>query len=162
MRETRVIGKDVRRIDALAKVLGKATYSDDLVFPHMLYGKVLHSPYAHARIVEIDTSGAKQLSGVHAVLTAEDIQNNDQYHRTGDTWVLAEEEVRYVGDIVAIVAADSEEIAEEAIESIKVKYEALPAVTSLSDALSGKALTRSDKSDNVAMPLKVTRGGRGG
>lgn len=158
MKKLNVIGKNVRRIDALAKVLGKAVYSDDLVFPHMLHGKAFHSALPHAKILKLDVSKAKALPGVETVLTAKDMINNDKYHRTGDTWVLAEDEVRYVGDIIAIVAAENEKIAERAINLIEIEYEPLPAVINLEDAASGVNLTRSDKPDNIAMPIQVTRG----
>ncbi len=158
MKKLNVIGKGVQRIDALAKVLGKAVYSDDFALPHMLYGKALHSAFPHARILKLDVAKAKKLHGVHSVLTAKDVINNDKYHRTGDTWVLAEDEVRYVGDIIAIVAADSEKIAEQAINLMEIEYEPLPAVINLKDAVGCVNLTRSDKSDNIAMPIQVTRG----
>lgn len=158
MEDLHVIGKSVRRVDALAKVLGKAVYSDDLVLPHMLYGKALHSSYPHARILKLDVSKAKELSGVHAVLTAEDAPNNKKYHRTGDTWVLADGEVRFIGDIVAIVAAKNEEIAEEAIRLIEVEYQPLPVVAYIKEALTADNLTRNDKSDNIAMSFNVSRG----
>jgi CO/xanthine dehydrogenase Mo-binding subunit len=153
-----VIGKSVPRVDALAKVLGKAIYSDDLVLPHLLHGKALHSSHPHAQIVKLDVSKAKALSGVHAVLTAEDVQNNNRYHRTGDTWVLAEREVRFIGDIIAVVAAENENIAEEAVCLIDVEYQPLPAVAAIKHALTGDHLARNDKSNNIAMSFSVSRG----
>lgn len=159
MEKLDVIGKSVSRIDAVAKVIGKAVYSDDLVLPNMLVGKVLRSAYAHAKILRLDVSKARALPGVHAVLTAEDLPTNRLYHRTGDTWVFADGEVNYIGDIVAAVAADNEEIAQEALKLIEVEYELLPVVASLKDAMDAdKPKVHSHKENNVAMHIQVTRG----
>ena len=121
------VGKDVPRIDAFEKVTGTALYTGDLRLPGMLYAKLLKSPHAHARIVNIDTSEAEKLLGVRAVLTGE-----ETLYKVGiyisDKEPLAREKVRYVGEPVAAVAADTEEIAEQAVELIKVEYEDLPAV----------------------------------
>ncbi len=155
------IGKSVNRIDGSAKVTGKAMYSDDLILPRTLIAKVLHSKYSHAKILGIDTKKAKELPGVVAVYTAKDIKFNDKYFRMGatnSTWILAEEYVRYIGDMVAFVVAENEEIAEEALNLIKVDYEVLPVVATLSDAYEGQTLARKDKPGNVAMPLFVERG----
>ena len=111
MDEFKVIGKGVPRIDAVAKATGKAVYCEDFNIPGMLHGKALHSAYSHAKILRLDVSKAKALPGVAAVLTAKDLIRNDYYH-FGDSWVLADEEVNYIGDIIAIVAAESEKIAE--------------------------------------------------
>lgn len=132
-----MIGKPVPRIDGRAKVTGKAIYSDDLILPRTMYAKVLHAKYAHAKILRIDTEKAKALPGVVAVYTAKDIKFNDKYFRMGnthDTWVLAEDYVRYIGDMLAFVVAEEEEIAEEALDLIEVDYEELPVVSHLKDA----------------------------
>jgi CO/xanthine dehydrogenase Mo-binding subunit len=130
MAELRIVGTDVKKIDAPAKAMGKARYSSDrsIGVPGMLYGKVLFSPHAHARIAGIDTSKALALSGVKAVLTGRDAPD----HRNGilidDRHVLCREMARFVGDPVACVAAVSPEIAEEAVGLIEVDYDVLPAV----------------------------------
>ena len=121
------VGKSVPRTIEADKVTGKAVYIDDLKRPGMLYGKILYSNHAHARIKSIDIFKAKQLEGVRTVLTGQDIPDV----RVGflkDQTVLKKDVVRQYRDEVAAVAAISPEIAEEAISLIKVEYEKLPAV----------------------------------
>lgn len=156
-----MIGKPVPRIDGKAKVTGKALYSDDVILPRTMHAKVLHAKYAHARILRIDTEKTEALPGVVAVYTAKDIKFNDKYFRMGtthDTWVLAEEYVRYIGDMIAFVVAEEEEIAEAALDLIEVEYEKLPVVAYLADAFQADNLARGDKPGNMAMPLVVGRG----
>lgn len=156
-----MIGKPIPRVDGKAKVTGKALYSDDIILPRTMYAKVLHAKYAHAEILNIDTEKAKAYPGVVAVYTAKDIKLNDKYFRMGDThdtWVLAENYVRYIGDMVAFVVAEEEEIAEKALDLIEVEYEKLSVVASLNDAFQADNLARGDKPGNVAMPLVVDRG----
>jgi 4-hydroxybenzoyl-CoA reductase subunit alpha len=115
-------------IDAAGKTTGAGKYADDFTLPGMLVGKILHSPYPHARIKSIDTSRAKALDGVVAVVTGEDAPNPYGILPVGhDETALAVGKVRYVGDHVACVAAVTEEIAERALELIDVDYEPLPA-----------------------------------
>ena len=125
--EYSTVGKSIRRIDALEKVTGRAQYLDDLKFKDALYGKILRSPHAHARIKKIDTSKARELPGVRAVVTGVDAP-----YRGGeairDQTFLAVEKARFVGEPVAAVAAETERIAEQAIGLIQVEYEQLPAV----------------------------------
>lgn len=139
--EYKVIGKIVPRVDGNEKVLGKIKYTSDLKFPGMLYGKVLRSPHAHARILSIDYSKAKKLHGVVEVITADDVPNNKGIIglTIADCGVLAKEKVRYIGDAVAAVAAVSEEIAEKALELIDVKYEMLPTVFDPEEAMKPEA-----------------------
>ncbi len=131
-----VIGKRNRKVEGLAKVTGEALYADDLVLPRMLFGKLLRSTQAHARIESIDTSRARAMPGVHAVITGRDLP---EYYGiipwTQDEQALCEEKVRYVGDAVAAVAADSEAVAEDALRAIVVRYQPLPAVTDIDSAL---------------------------
>lgn len=124
------VGKSVPRIDSLPKALGAAKFVDDMVLPYMLYGKILRSPYAHARIVNINVTKAKELSGVKALVTANDTLKRKfgLLPRVRDQHMLAVDKVRYFGEEVAAVAAISEDIAEEALGLIKVEYEELPAV----------------------------------
>ena len=136
MKEYSVIGKSTPRIDVKEKAVGEAQYTADIMLPKMLYGKILHSPYAHARILNIDTSRAERLPGVKAVATGKDI--TDKPHgliRTPpaplflrDKFALAKDKVRFIGDEVAAVAAVDLDTAEEALELIEVEYEELPAV----------------------------------
>jgi 4-hydroxybenzoyl-CoA reductase subunit alpha len=127
MNDFSVIGKSIAMVDAAGKTTGAGKYTDDLSLPGMLVGKILHSPYPHARIKHIDTSRAQALDGVVAVITGADAPNPYGILPVGhDETALAVEKVRYVGDHVACVAAISEEIAENAIELIDVEYEPLP------------------------------------
>lgn len=136
MAELSMVGKSEIRKDALAKVTGEAKFARDLKVAGMLYGKVLRSPYPHARIIRIDTSKAKELRGVKVVVTAEDAPQVMAGDMVVDRHILARDRVRYVGDPVAAVAADSEEIAEEALDLIEVDYEQLPAVFDAEESMS--------------------------
>lgn len=127
MKKYSYIGQDIARIDAIEKVTGTALYTGDLKLPGMLYARLLKSPYAHAKIVCIDTSEAEKLPGVRAILTGEEAPYRFGIYMA-DKVMLAREKVRYVGEPVVAVAADTEEIAEQAVELIKVEYEELPAV----------------------------------
>jgi 4-hydroxybenzoyl-CoA reductase subunit alpha len=132
-----VIGKPVPKKDAALKVTGEAKYADDLFLHGMLYGKLLRSPHAHARILSIDTSRAASLPGVRAVITGKDfpgIKYGNMAH-TRDYLPLPIDTVRYIGEEVAAVAATSEEIAEEALDLIRVEYEPLPAVFDPEEAM---------------------------
>ena len=138
-----VIGKRKPRKDGIAKVTGDARYADDLKLPGMLFGKILRSPHPHARIVNIDTSRARRLSGVKAVITGKDtaglpygdvdVARYLPPHMAGEVpdfpnvkHPLALDKVRYIGDEVAAVAATDEATALEALELIQVEYELLP------------------------------------
>ncbi len=128
MTDYSIIGKPTAMVDAAAKTTGSGKYTDDLTVPGMLVGKILHSPYPHARIKHIDTSRAEQLEGVVAVATGKDAPNPYGILPVGhDEHALALDKVRYVGDNVACVAAVSEAVAEKALELIDVEYELLPA-----------------------------------
>ncbi len=125
-----VVGNRVPKIDATDLATGRAVFTDDIQLPGMLYGKILTSPHAHARIRSIDTSKAEALPGVKAVLTAKDVP--ETYYGVSparyDEHVLATDKVRYVGDEVAAVAAVDEKTCLDALALIEVDYEVLPAV----------------------------------
>jgi len=125
-----VIGKSVPKMDGRVKVTGQAKYTGDLKFPNMLVGKILHSPYAHAKILSIDTSAAEKLPGVKAVITHKDVPSL-KYGISPARWdenIFCIDKVRYVGDKVAAVAAIDEDTVYKALKLIKVEYEELPAV----------------------------------
>ena len=123
-----VIGKSIAMVDAAGKTTGAGKYTDDFSLPGMLVGKILHSPYPHARIKRIDTSRAKALDGVVAVVTGADAPNPYGILPIGhDETAMAVDKVRYIGDNVACVAAVNEEVAERSLELIDVEYELLPA-----------------------------------
>ncbi len=128
---------DARRLDGAAKVRGEPVYTADLTHPGMLYGRVLRSAHAHARILGIDTSAAESHPGVIAVLTAADLKDISPYHGplVKDTPVLAMDKVRYEGDAVAAVAAETLEAATAALALIRVEYEPLPTLRTMDDAL---------------------------
>ncbi len=122
------IGARIPMVDSAAKVSGAGKYADDFALPGMLVGKVLHSPHAHARIRSIDASAAERLAGVFAVVTGRDTPVKYGILPIGhDETIFAVDKVRYIGDNVAGVAAESEAIAEEALSLIRVEYELLPA-----------------------------------
>ena len=123
-----IVGKPTAMVDAAAKTTGAGKYADDLSLPGMLMGKILHSPYPHARIKRIETGRAAQLEGVIAIVTGKDAPNPYGILPVGhDEHALALDKVRYVGDNVACVVAVSEAVAEQALELIEVDYEVLPA-----------------------------------
>src|SRR5579872_4187856 len=128
MSEFSVIGKSTALIDSAAKTTGCGKYADDYSLPGMLIGKILHSPHPHARIKKIDASKALALDGVICVVTGADAPNKYGILPVGhDETALAVDKVRYVGDHVACVVAETESIAEQALELIHVDYEPLPA-----------------------------------
>ena len=131
--EYRYIGKAVPRKDAYEITTGRAKYINDIHLPHMLHGKVLRSPHPHANIKSIDISKARKLPGVKAVLTYKDVPD----WRVGNPLHLRvlDSKVRFVGDTVALVAADTEDIANEALDLIDVEYEVLPAVYDVEKAI---------------------------
>ncbi len=142
MARTRVVGQKERRVDARPLVTGAPVYAAEFEQPNMLHARILHSPHAHANIRRVDKSKALALPGVYAVLTYEDVPR--VAHSTAgqpypelspyDTYLL-DNRVRYVGDWVAFVAAETSAIAEEALGLIEVEYEVLPAVFDLFEAM---------------------------
>ncbi len=124
-KEFKVLGKSVVRKDAIEKVKGEAKYIADIQLPAMLHARFLRSPYAHARIKNIDTSRAEALPGVKCVLT---YRNVPRVHPQRKFEFLLDETVHHPGEEVAAVAAITPEIAENALKLINVEYEVLPAV----------------------------------
>jgi len=153
--EFKVVGHNIPRVDGKALVKGAPVFTDDLMLPGMLYGKILWSPHAHARIKRIDATRAKALAGVHAVLTYKDVPRVP-YTRAGQDYpepspwdyFILDNKVRYVGDRVAAVAAESLEIAEEAVKLIEVEYEILPAVFDPIEAMKPGAPIIHDEPDS--------------
>lgn len=146
----RFLGKATRRKDAVEIVTGRAKFVGDIKLPYMLYGKVLRSPHPHANIKSIDTSKAKKLPGVHTVIT----------HKEAPEWKLGnpshrhllDSKVRFVGDAVALIAAETEEIATEAMELIDVEYELLPAVYDVEEAMKPNAPQLYDQFPRNTLP----------
>ena len=136
-----VVGQDISRADAVPKATGAATYTVDVTFPGMLHAKVLRSPHAHARLVAIDASKALAMPGVHAVVTRDDLEGlNPTYgYFIKDMPIVAIDKVRYIGDTVAAVAAETELQAVAALEQIAVEYEILPVVATVDEAMAEAA-----------------------
>jgi xanthine dehydrogenase molybdenum-binding subunit len=155
------VGKALPNPDALAKITGKARFTDDYRFPGMLHARTLRAGIPHARILSIDTAAARALAGVHAVLTHEDVPGRNLHGLVTVDWpVLCADKVRYAGDAVALVAADSGEIAAAALRLIRVEYERLPTVSSAIDALRpGAAVLHEGRPDgNLLKHIKVDKG----
>lgn len=152
--ELRVVGKREPKVDAVKLVLGKPAFTDDIELRGLLHAKILPSPHAHARIKRIDATKARALPGVHAVLTHKDIPPV-RYTTAGQSYPepspadtrSLDSKVRFVGDRVAAVAAESEEIARRALDLIEVEYEILPAVLNMEDALKPGAPVIHDEAD---------------
>ncbi|MEJ2068363.1 MAG: molybdopterin-dependent oxidoreductase, partial [Deltaproteobacteria bacterium] len=141
MEEHSVIGKRIPRVDGRAKVTGEAKYAADYEMPGMLWCKIARSPYAHARILNIDTSRAKKLPGVKGVLTGKDFKGWKWgwMPKTREEEPLAADKVRYLAEAVAAVVAVDEDTAEEATELIEVEYEELPGVFDPEEAMKDDA-----------------------
>jgi selenium-dependent xanthine dehydrogenase len=153
-----IVGHDRPRPDARSKVTGEAVFAGDLYFDGMLHAKVLRSEYPHARLLHVDTSEARALPGVVAVVTAKDVPGAKNHGLARQDWpVLAYDKVRYVGDAIAAVAAESEEIAARAISLIQVEYEPLPVVSSAEAALAERAPLVHD-GGNVLEHIQLRRG----
>jgi putative selenate reductase molybdopterin-binding subunit len=172
----KVVGKPEVKVDAYKLVQGKPAFADDIELRGMLIAKVLHSPVAHARIKRIDASQARELPGVAAVLTHHDLPRvvystagqSDPMPGPQDTFSL-DNKVRFVGDRVAFVAAETEEIAERALELIEVEYEELPAILDSREAMKPGAIrihdepeyinfADSDPSKNLAAQIRIDIG----
>jgi xanthine dehydrogenase molybdenum-binding subunit len=148
-------------IDANEKVMGRALFTSDIELPGMLHATILRSPYAHAKVLHVDTGQAERLAGVKAVLS----KNNAPRAKIPATLggpkerVAFEEKVRYVGDEVAAVAAINKEVAEEALRLIKVDYEELPAIFDPEETIKPSAtLIHEDKEGNIATSIEVSFG----
>lgn len=127
------------RIEGPAKVTGEAKYTADVLLPGMIWGKVLRSPLPHAKIVSIDTQEAEQMPGILAVLTAKDLPDLLTGRLVYDMPVLAIDRVRFIGEKVAVVAAEDPDMAEDALASIDVEYEEMPAVFDAHEAMKSEA-----------------------
>ena len=138
-RKFNVVGERLRKVDGFAKSTGRARYTDDIALPGMLHGRILRSPYPHARILSIDTSRAEALDGVYGVVTGKDMPvTYGVIPWTPDEYPLCVDRVRYIGDGVAAVAAVDEDTAIEAVNLIDVEYEELPAYLHPQKALDAK------------------------
>ena len=172
------VGRSIPRLEASAKVTGRAEYVHNLRLPGMLHGKIFRSTIAHGRIKRIDTTAARAVEGVHRVITAADIQKvipdphfGPAFH---DQPILAIDKVHYAGEPIAVVLATDPHVAEEAAGLIEVQYEALPAVFDEVEAMTSKAVVhealrpagtfpdlkhlQGKKNTNVALEFRLRRG----
>ncbi len=162
--DLRVIGKRNRKTDGLAKSTGRARYTDDIVLPGMLHGKILRSPHPHARIIEINTSATEALDGVLGVVVGSEMPTPyGIIPWTPDEQALAVEKVRYIGDGVAAVAAVDEDTANRAIELIQVKYELLEPILEPFEAAQRKdvqihAAKKAEHNGNISKVVKLDFG----
>jgi 4-hydroxybenzoyl-CoA reductase alpha subunit len=157
MEKLNVVGHRLPMIDAAPKVKGTAQFTDDIVLPGMLYGKLVRSPYPHAKILHIDTSQAEKLPGVKAVLTGKDIPDRKYgiVPKAKDEYALAKDKVRYMGDEVAAVCAVDPEIAEEAAELVRVEYQELPALFDPLDSIKeGAPLIHEGVKNNTSASIR--------
>ncbi|HUH88579.1 MAG TPA: xanthine dehydrogenase family protein molybdopterin-binding subunit [Pusillimonas sp.] len=154
------LGTELPQVNHQAKVLGRAQYAGDIKMPGMLHGAILRSPYAHARIVTIDTSAALALPGVKAVLTGNDAPATPWGGGPAkERYILAKGVVRFAGEEVAAVAAVTEDIARDALDLIRVEYEELPALLTPDQALApGAPTVHPGREDNIAHEIKFHRG----
>lgn len=150
-----VIGQELPRVDAIVKATGEGEFVSDIQLPGMLYGKVLRSPYPHAKILNVDTSKAEKLHGVKAVVTAKDSPRKKFGYlpHLANNLVFQNEKVRYVGDQVAAVAAIDEDIAEEALDLITLECEELPAVFDPEEAMKSGAPKIHEEENNIAFRI---------
>ena len=156
-----IVGSRMKRTDSLAKVLGTARFTADIKLPRMLCAKVLRSPHAHAKILDIDTSRALKLPGVKAVVTAGDAYGVKWgvFKYTQDHPMLATDKVRYIGEDVAGVAAVDEETALQALDLIQVDYEPLPAVFTPDEAMKeGAPLIHEQYEKNINIHVHIDVG----
>src|ERR671913_2302732 len=149
--EFKVVGTSPARMGGVERVVGKGVYGIDLMLKDQLHGAILRSQHAHAKIVSIDTTEAKKVPGVRAVVTAADAPNVRYGRSYMDRHILARDKVRFMGDPVAAVAAESLAIAKQALKKIKVVYEPLPVVIDPEEATKPDAPTLHDD-----MPLPKT------
>ena len=166
--ELRLVGKPLRRVDALGKATGATVYAGDFFMPNMLHAKVFRSTEPSARIKRLDVSKARALPGVACVLTAEDLpdaqlitdipgQTGQRVRKGSEAPVLAHDRVRYVGEPIALVAAETLEIAERALELIEIEYEPLPGVFDPVEAMKPGAPVVYEP-DNIVARWKIRKG----
>ena len=157
MKHFTVVGKPHPRLDGSDTVTGRAAYTVDVVLPSMLHAKLFRSSVAHARIRRVNTSRALSLPGVAAVLTADDVPRKRFGFSVQDEQIFAGDKVRYIGDVIAAVAAVEDEVAEQAVGLIDWDYDDLPAVLTPDDALRENAPLVHDELDSYRMNSVLAR-----
>ena len=161
MKELSVVGTSAKRVDTSAKATGEALFTADLSLPRMLVAKVKRSPYAHAKILGVDTSRAERLPGVRAVVTSADGTGEKWgvFRYTQDQAFLPSDKVRFIGEEVAAVAAVDEDTALQALDLITVEYGELPAVFTMEEALKpGAPLIHEGNPGNINVHVEIDVG----
>ena len=162
------VGSPIKRLEDSRLLLGRANFVDDIVRENLLHAVMLRSPIAHGFIKSVDITEARKMPGIHSVITASDLGDNiplvplrlmpmEELEPLGQP-VIAEKKVRYVGEVVAVVLADSPARAEDALSAIKVDIEPLEAVSNCSDAISGRSLLFENWINNKAITYRATKG----
>ena len=165
------IGKSVKRVDAVAKVTGRARYADDFFIPGMLVAKYLRSTIAHGRVKKIDTRKARSLAGVEAVFTYEDVPQNkfataghpyslDAAHKDVADRLLLTQQVRYWGDEIAVVVAENNLVLQEALKLIELEYEPYAPLVTMEAALAEGAREIHAGTKNVIGESRYAVGGK--
>ncbi|HES59965.1 MAG TPA: xanthine dehydrogenase, partial [Caldithrix sp.] len=157
MNKHQIIGSRQKRVDALGKVTGAAKYAADYNIPFQLYGAVKYAEYPHAIIKKIVTAEAEKLAGVTTVLTCKDVPGKNHFGLIPNIRILADDRTRYLGDVVAIVAAENIKTANQAVEMIQIEYEELPAVFDPEEALKPNAVKLYDEGNQI-VHHKVRKG----
>jgi CO/xanthine dehydrogenase Mo-binding subunit len=154
------IGRSVPMLDARARVKGEVDYMVNLRLSNMLIGKIVRSQSPHAKLLKVDTASALQVPGVVAILTGADLGANAFYGAAiKDQGVVAVDRVRYIGEPIAAIAAESEDAAEEAAMLLDIEYEELPTVFDAQEAIQSGAPTLHEKySNNVFIHSKLRHG----
>ena len=153
------IGANVKRIDAPSKVTGRLKYAADMKMPNMLHMQVLRSDRPHAKILNLDLSKAKKFEGVRGIVTCQDVPGIDNFGVfIEDQPVLAKDKVRYVGEAIVAVAADTVEQARDAVKAIKIKYKDLPALYDPEESLKDKIILHEHYKTNLVKHIPIRKG----
>src|SRR5262249_16291239 len=160
LRRNAYVGSPVERIEDLRFLRGRGKYVDDLSVEGLLHAVVLRSPVAHGRLRKVDTAAARGIAGLHAIITAADIAKVlppppvQPFEQAG----IAQPKVRYVGEPVAVVVAESAAIAEDACDQIELDIETLEPVTSCAVAATGKSLLHESHGSNLSITYAARKG----
>ena len=153
------VGQPISRVDGIEKVTGQAKYIDDLSFENMAHAFIIRSPHPHAKILEKDIRKALKINGVLGIFSSEDIPGKNICPVVRNDWpFFAEDEVNYIGQPVAVIVAETREIAERAAENIRIKYQELPATTTIQQSLKKVVIVNKKYPDNICARYEVKKG----
>ena len=147
-----IVGKDTLRIDSNEKITGNAIFGTDVNLPNMLYAKILRSKISHGKIISIDLSNAKKITGVKAIITAVDFPKVKLGLAIQDLELIARDKILYKGHPIAVVAAETLAIAEDAVSKINVEIEELPKITNVDQAMDENNISIHDDVKPLAEP----------